>query len=82
TTNLRNVARLMYRYGIPFERKALITTDRFQSAYIESEGFAKRNQQELGYQPVKLLGRVSIFDLEFTPQLDALQIDAMSPLDP
>jgi hypothetical protein len=82
TTNLRNVARIIYRYGIPFERKALITTDRFHSAYIESEGFAKRNQQELGYQPVKLLGRVSIFDLEFIPQLDALQIDAMAPLDP
>jgi hypothetical protein len=82
TTNLRNVSRIMYRYGIPFERKALITTDRFQSAYIESEGFAKRCEQELGYQPARLLGRVSLFDLEFTPQLDALQIDAMEPLDP
>jgi len=82
TTNLRNVSRLMYRYGIPFERKALITTDRFQSAYIESEGFAKRCEQELGYPCAKILGRVSLFDLEFTPQLDALQIDPMEPLDP
>lgn len=82
TTNLRNVARLMYRYGIPFERKALVTTDRFHSAYIESEAFHKRFEDELGYQPVRILGRVSIFDLEFVPQVDALQIDPMAPLDP
>lgn len=82
TTNLRNAARLMYRYRIPFSRKALITTDRFQSAYIESEGFTKRCAKELGYQPAKILGRVSLFDLEFTPGVDSLQIDPMDPLDP
>jgi hypothetical protein len=82
TTNLRNAARLMYRYGVPFGAKALITTDRFQSQYIEGEAFAKRCDQELGYQPIKVLGRVSPFDLEFTPRLDSLQIDPMDPLDP
>jgi uncharacterized SAM-binding protein YcdF (DUF218 family) len=34
TTNLRNAARHMYRYGIPFEAKVLITTHRFHSEYI------------------------------------------------
>jgi hypothetical protein len=82
TTNLRNAARLMYRYGIPFGAKALITTDSFQSTYIEGEAFAKRCDQELGYQPVTVLRRVSAFDLEFTPRLDSLQIDSMDPLDP
>jgi hypothetical protein len=82
TTNLRNAARLMYRYGVPFDRKALITTDGFQSAYIEGEPFAKRCDQELGYRPVQILRRLSRFDLEFTPRLDSLQIDAMDPLDP
>jgi len=82
TTNLRIAARLMYRYGIPFDRKALVTTDAFQSTYIEGEAFAKRCDEELGYQPVTITGRVSIFDLAFTPRIDSLQIDAMDPLDP
>jgi len=82
TTNLRNAARLMYRYGIPFERTALITTDSFQSSYIESDAFSKRCEQDFGYQPAKLLKRLTEFDLEFTPTLDSLQIDAMDPLDP
>jgi len=30
TTNIRNVAREIFRYGMPFHRKALITTDRYQ----------------------------------------------------
>ena len=82
TTNLRNAARLMYRYGIPFDRKALVTTDEFQSTDIGSEGFAQRCARELGYLPATILRRLSPFDLEFTPSLDSLQIDAMDPLDP
>jgi len=82
TTNLRNAARLMYRYGVPFERKALITTDSYQSAYIESEVFVKRNAAELGYQPHKLLLRTSPFDLEFLPMIESLQSDPIDPLDP
>src|SRR5205807_6586463 len=82
TTNLRNAARLIYRDGIPFERKALVTTDSFQSATIESEAFAKRCEQELGYQPGKILKRVSAFDLELAPRMESLQINPMDPLDP
>jgi DUF218 domain len=82
TTNLRNAARLMYRYGIPFERKALITTDRFQSEYIASEAFAERCNRELGYQPAAIIGHRSPLDLEFTPRVESLQIDSMDPLDP
>jgi len=82
TTNLRNAARLMYRYGIPFGAKALITTDSYQSTYIEGEAFAQRCEKELGYQPVSVGKRVSAFDLEFTPRIESLQIDAMDPLDP
>jgi hypothetical protein len=82
TTNLRNAARLMYRYGIPFGAKALITTDSYQSTYIEGDAFAKRCGEELGYQPVTVLRRLSAFDLEFTPRLESLRIDSMDPLDP
>lgn len=82
TTNLRNAARLMHRYGIPFGHKALITTDSFQSSYIESETFAKRCDQDFGYQPAKLGKRTSDFDLEFVPQIESLQVDPIDPLDP
>jgi hypothetical protein len=82
TTNMRNAARLIYRYGMPFDKRALVTTDPAQSGNIESPGFAKRNLDERGYVPYKILGRTSPFDLEFLPNLDALQADPQDPLDP
>jgi DUF218 domain len=82
TTNMRNAARLMYRYGIPFEKKALVTTDLGQSQSIESPAFAKRCMDELGYVPQQILGRISSFDLEFRPVLDSLEADPQDPLDP
>lgn len=82
TTNLRNAARLMQRYRIPFDRTGLITTDSYHSSYIGGDEFAKRNLEELGYQPVKIGKRVSQFDLEFVPVLDSMQVDPMQPLDP
>ena len=82
TTNMRNAARLIYRYGIPFEKPALVTTDTYQSKYIEDEGFAKRCIAEMGYVPYKLLRRTSPFDLEFVPLIESLHADPMDPLDP
>jgi hypothetical protein len=82
TTNMRNAARLLYRYGFPFERKALVSTDLSQSQYIENPDFAKRCVSELGYIPYRLLGRTSPFDLEFLPLIESLQIDPEDPLDP
>jgi len=82
TTNLRNVARLLYRYAVPFDRKALVTTDPSHSSYIGGEAFATRCSTELGYQPVSVTGRVSAFDLEVVPRVDSLQIDPTDPLDP
>jgi hypothetical protein len=82
TTNMRNAARLMYRYGMPFDKKALVTTDLGQSQSIESPAFAKRCMDELGYVPQQILGRTSPFDLEFRPVLDSLQADPQDPLDP
>jgi hypothetical protein len=82
TTNMRNAARLMYRYGMPFDKKALVTTDLGQSQSIESPVFEKRCIDELGYAPQQILGRTSPFDLEFRPTLDSLQADPQDPLDP
>ena len=82
TTNMRNAARLMYRYGMPFDKKALVTSDPGQSQYIETPAFAKRCTDELGYVPYQILGRTSPFDLEFLPKIDSLQSDPQDPLDP
>ncbi len=82
TTNMRNAARLIYRYGVPFDKKAVVSTDPQQSTYIEGAPFAKRCMDELGYMPYKILGRTSPFDLEFLPTADSLQSDPQDPQDP
>ena len=82
TTNMRNSARLIYRYGIPFDKKALVSTDSQQSDYIEGAVFKKRCLDELGYLPYRLGQRTSPFDLEFVPQIESLQADPADPLDP
>lgn len=82
TTNMRNAARLMYRYGIPFDKTALVTTDPWQSQSIESRDFDKRCMDELGYVPQKILSRISAFDLTFLPIRSSLQANPLEPLDP
>ncbi len=82
TTNIRNAVRLIYRYGLPLDRRALITTDVYQSRYIESSVFAERCRTELGYEPFASLKRISIFDLEWNARLESLHADPGDPLDP
>jgi hypothetical protein len=82
TTNMRNAARLLYRYGFPFDRRVLVTTDPGQSRYIEDPPFAKRCMEELGYVPFRLLSRTSPFDLEFLPERGSLHTDPQDLLDP
>lgn len=82
TTNLRNTARIMYRYGLPFERKGLIVTDERQAAYILSAGFDDRNRQETGIVPYRSRKQRSPVEIEFEPAVDALQVGFEDPLDP
>lgn len=82
TTNLRNAARLMFRYGVPPERRSMITTDEAQSMYIEGQVFAERCDRELGYRPYELGKRLSRYDLEWLPRAVSLHADALDPLDP
>jgi len=82
TTNLRNGVRLIHAMGAPETGSVLVTTSRDQSAYIESQVFSKRNQDELGYQPLTLLRRVSPHDLAMVQNLLSLHADPADPLDP
>ncbi|MBD0825462.1 YdcF family protein [Aestuariibaculum marinum] len=82
TTNFRNTARLIYKYGIPSNKKALVTTTKYQSEYITNNNFKKRCIRDLGYVPINLGKRLNKNDVEFLPERSSLHIDVIQPLDP
>lgn len=82
TTNMRNAAREIYRYGLPTDKPALVISDPAQSAYIASQHFADRCLKEMGYLPYEIVDRPSGNSLVFLPKIEALQQDPMDPLDP
>jgi hypothetical protein len=82
TTNLRNTARLIYRYSIPFDKPVLIVSDPLQSSAIQGETFRKRCINEMHCVPYKNTKRISPFDTELYFTLDALHYDNVDPLDP
>lgn len=82
TTNMRNAAREIFRYGLPMDKPALMVSDESQTAYIASEVFADRNLKELGYVPYKIVGKLSSTTLAFLPAVESLQQDPIEPLDP
>jgi hypothetical protein len=84
TTNLRNVTRLLYRYGVPTDRAALVTTDFGQSLYIAYwDGmFGPRCEEELGYLPWQSLVPLSQNDTCWRPTAISLHADGRDRLDP
>lgn len=81
TTNMRNTARLIYRYGIPFTKPGITCTTKFQSAYITTT-LMERCMKELNEVPYKNGERLSETEVEFYPLNEALQINPGEPLDP
>jgi hypothetical protein len=82
TTNVRNAARLMFRYGIPTDRPALMTTQQYHLDSIAAAAFDERNDRELGYRPYMSKRRLSRFELEWVPNVMSLHADPLDPLDP
>lgn len=80
TTNMRNAARIVYRFKIPDNKKILITTDSNQNAFILS--MEMRFMKELGCVPYRDLKKLSEESCEFYPVRNALQCNALDPLDP
>lgn len=80
TTNMRNTVRLIFRYGIPFEKPGITCTTRGQSAMIEN--MIPRCLKELNLAPYKNGKRLSETELEFYPLMDALHINPTEPIDP
>ncbi len=84
TTNLRNVSRLLYRYGVPTDRSVLITTTAGQAIYIGfwHGTFGPRCTDELGYLPWRSLVPLSKYDACMRPVAVSLHADGRDPLDP
>ncbi|MGO1521796.1 MAG: YdcF family protein [Sphingobacterium sp.] len=80
TTNLRNTARIMLRYGFPQNQYAMATSS---EAHIDAvERMEPRCIKELGYVPYVLGKRINAWSVEFKPRLEALTVDPDEPLDP
>jgi len=82
TTNFRNAARLVFRYGIPSDLKALVTSSEDHIAITTKEGFHIRCATELGYFPMEFITRISPVAAEFRPAVASLFFDANDALDP
>lgn len=82
TTNFRNAARLAFRYGIPTDLKALVTSSEDHIGIITRDGFRIRCSTELGYFPMEFITRLSLITAEFRPSVASLFFDANDPLDP
>ncbi len=82
TTNLRNIARLLFAAGFPTDRPSLIVTDPMTAPYIGSADLVARTVKEAGVS----LGRVSAaetpFSFEFRPDRAAFHVEPLDPLDP
>ncbi len=81
TTNMRNTVRLMYRYGIPFDKMGISCTTRGQSSMIEKT-LIDRCLKELNETPYKNGTRLSETEMEFYPLIEALHINPKEPMDP
>ncbi len=87
TTNLRNVARLMVRSGIPVDRGTLVTSDEGQTIYIAASGptdiFGARCTTDLGYTPYRgMIPQLDLLDDCWVPSVTSVFVDARDPLDP
>jgi len=81
TTNMRNTIRMMFRYGMPWNKPGITCTTRGQSAMIEKTLIA-RCQKELNTIPYAVGKRLSETLVEFIPLYASLQINPLEPIDP
>ncbi|UII26415.1 YdcF family protein [Fulvivirga maritima] len=82
TTNLRNASRLLFAYQTNTNKPSIVTTNFDHSDYVESQRFYDRCEQELGYQPAKLLDRITPTSIEYLPSELSFQQNPLQPLDP
>lgn len=81
TTNMRNTVRMMFRYGMPFDKPAITCTTKGQSFMIGNT-LITRCLKELKEAPYKNGIRLSETEIEFYPLIEALHINPTEPIDP
>jgi len=81
TTNLRNAARMVYRFGMPVQMPLLIVTDENQSSYITGR-MERTALRDLGYLPFQNLKKISAVETAYYPIRTVLHADPTDPLDP
>lgn len=81
TTNMRNTARLIFWYGMPFNKPAVSCTTRGQSRLIGTT-LTERCLRELNEIPYKNGERLDENTVEFFPLIEALQSNPAEPMDP
>ncbi len=81
TTNLRNLARAIFRLGIPADRKAVVMSDPVQSLIITYQT-PKDCRESLGYEPFTAMTRLNANEVSLLPAQVALQADGRDLLDP
>lgn len=82
TTNFRNTARLMIRYGIPLDKLAIATTSEGHSQYAGGERLDQKAMDEISFVPRRVLRRLSPYEVEFLPEPRSTHRDNIDPLDP
>lgn len=82
TTNFRNAVRIMFKYGIPLNKDALVVSSTDHIDYVASDKFNERNKKELGYEPVFVKDRFSPFAIAYKANILSLHINWQDPLDP
>jgi hypothetical protein len=80
TTNMRNTARMIYRFNMPADKKIVIITDSGQNGFIEK--MEQRFMMELGCVPYLALEKLSENTSAYYPDRNALQCNPKDPLDP
>jgi len=81
TTNLRNCARIIFRYGFPMDKPCISSTAKSQSYYI-TDTVPERCKKEFGFSPYLNGKRLSATEAEFYPLAVSLQLDFDEPMDP
>lgn len=82
TTNIRNAVRIMWRSGMPVDKRMMCVSDTWHLLYVNSPMFIQRCQTELGYTPMNKIKQEDTSYLTFLPDLTSLHADPHEPLDP
>jgi hypothetical protein len=80
TTNMRNAARMIFRFNIPADKKILVVTNANQNRFLL--GMERRFMMELNCVPYRDLIRLNDEMSEYYPVRNALQCNSVDPLDP